>query len=65
VNRDERAGQRGRIPALLECYLDDIDKHRKDISWLAKTESLQESPENYQTNVKTRKCKCGRALQKG
>ena len=44
-----------KIPALYQRYLDDIEKHRKDISWLAKTETLQDSLDNYQAKLKTKK----------
>jgi DNA polymerase elongation subunit (family B) len=40
---------------LYHRYLDDLENHRKDITWLAKTETLQDSLESYQTKVKTKK----------
>ncbi len=48
-------GEREQIPALYERYLTNIEQHRKDISWLAKTETLQDSLENYQAKVKAKK----------
>jgi DNA polymerase elongation subunit (family B) len=48
-------GERENIPALYERYAADIDQHRKDISWLAKTESLQDSLDSYQAKVKAKK----------
>ncbi len=49
--KDDRA----KIPKLYERYLDDIDQHRKKISWLAKTETLQDSLETYQAKLKAKK----------
>ena len=49
--KDDRA----KIPKLYERYLDDIDQHRKEISWLAKTETLQDSLETYQAKLKAKK----------
>jgi DNA polymerase elongation subunit (family B) len=48
-------GEREKIPDLYQRYLDDLENHRKDITWLAKTETLQDSLESYQTKVKTKK----------
>jgi len=48
-------GAREKIPALYERYAADIEQHRRDISWLAKTESLQDSLDNYQAKVKAKK----------
>jgi DNA polymerase I len=48
-------GEREKIPNLYERYLDDLEHHRKDIVWLAKTEALQDSLESYQTKVKAKK----------
>ena len=42
-------------PALYQRYLDDIEQHRRDISWLMKTETLQDSLDSYQTKVKAKK----------
>jgi len=47
--------EREKIPQLLERYLDDIDQHRKEVSWLAKTETLQESLETYHAKLKAQK----------
>jgi DNA polymerase elongation subunit (family B) len=48
-------GEKEKIAALYQCYLDDIAHHRKDISWLAKTETLQDSLESYQAKVNAKK----------
>ena len=48
-------GEREKIPDLYQRYLDDLENHRKDITWLAKTETLQDSLEGYQTKVKTKR----------
>jgi DNA polymerase elongation subunit (family B) len=48
-------GEKEKIPALYERYQEDIAKHRKDISWLAKTETLQDSLDSYQAKVKAKK----------
>jgi DNA polymerase elongation subunit (family B) len=48
-------GEKEKIPALYQRYLDDIAHHRKDISWLFKTETLQDSLESYQAKVKAKK----------
>jgi DNA polymerase, archaea type len=48
-------GEKEKIPDLYARYADDIANHRKDISWLAKTETLQDSLENYQAKVKAKK----------
>ena len=48
-------GENEKIPALYQRYLDDIEQHRKDISWLAKTETLQDSLDNYHAKLKTKK----------
>ena len=48
-------GGREKVPDLYQRYLDDLENHRKDISWLAKAETLQDSLESYQTKVKTKK----------
>ena len=47
--------ERERIPDLYQRYLDDLEHHRKDITWLAKTETLQDSLESYQNKVKAKK----------
>jgi DNA polymerase elongation subunit (family B) len=44
-----------KIPPLYQRYLDDIEHHRRGISWLAKTESLQDSLDSYRTKVKAKK----------
>jgi hypothetical protein len=48
-------GQSRRVPDLYQRYLEDIEQHRKDIAWLAKTETLQDSLETYQAKVKAKK----------
>ena len=48
-------GEREKISDLYQRYLDDLENHRKDITWLAKTETLQDSLESYRAKVKTKK----------
>ena len=48
-------GEREKIPALYQRYQQDIEQHKKDISWLAKTETLQDSLDSYQAKVKAKK----------
>ena len=48
-------GEREKIRDLYQRYLDDLQNHRRDITWLAKTETLQDSLDNYQTKVKAKK----------
>jgi DNA polymerase elongation subunit (family B) len=48
-------GESEKIAELYGRYLDDIEKHRKDVSWLAKSETLQDSLDNYQAKVKVKK----------
>ncbi len=48
-------GQKEQVPALFTRYLEGIEKHRKDISWLMKTETLQDSLDGYRTKVKAKK----------
>jgi DNA polymerase, archaea type len=48
-------GEREKIPGLYERYIADIDGHDKNISWLAKTETLQDSLDSYQDKVKAKK----------
>jgi DNA polymerase, archaea type len=48
-------GEREKIPDLYQRYLYDLQNHRKDIIWLAKTETLQDSLESYQTKVNAKK----------
>jgi DNA polymerase elongation subunit (family B) len=47
--------QKEQIPALFNRYLEDIVKHRKDITWLMKTETLQESLDSYQAKIRAKK----------
>jgi DNA polymerase, archaea type len=48
-------GEREKIVDLHLRYLDDLENHRRDIAWLAKTETLQDSLQNYQAKVKAKK----------
>lgn len=48
-------GEKDGVPELYRRYLDDIENHRRDISWLMKTETLQDSLENYQAKIRTKK----------
>jgi DNA polymerase, archaea type len=48
-------GKQEDIPKLYERYLDNIEQHRKEISWLAKTETLQDSLDTYQAKLKAKK----------
>ncbi len=48
-------GEGEKIRDLYQRYLDDLQNHRRDITWLAKTETLQDSLDNYQTKVKAKK----------
>ncbi len=47
--------EREKIPEIYNRFVDDIDQHRRPISWLAKTETLQDSLETYQAKLKTKK----------
>ncbi|MDP2602840.1 MAG: DNA polymerase domain-containing protein [Deltaproteobacteria bacterium] len=47
--------EREKIAELYRRYLDDLENHRRDISWIAKTETLQDSLDNYQAKVKAKK----------
>lgn len=48
-------GEKGRISGLYAQYQRDIEQHTRDISWLAKTETLQDSLDSYQAKVKAKK----------
>jgi DNA polymerase elongation subunit (family B) len=48
-------GEKEKIPDLYAQYQRDIEQHKKAISWLAKTETLQDSLDNYQAKVKAKK----------
>jgi DNA polymerase I len=48
-------GEKEAILPLYHRYRDDIEQHRRDISWLAKTESLQDSLASYRMKVKVKK----------
>jgi len=47
--------ERNKIPELYRRYLDDLENHRKDVSWIAKTETLQDSLDSYEAKVKVKK----------
>jgi DNA polymerase, archaea type len=47
--------QKENIQQLYERYVDDIEQHRREISWLAKTETLQDSLDAYQAKLKAKK----------
>jgi len=48
-------GEKEKIPELYAQYQSDIEQHKRDISWLAKTETLQDSLDSYQAKVKAKK----------
>ncbi len=48
-------GESDKIDSLYVRYLDDLENHRIDISRLMKTETLQDSLDNYQMKVKSKK----------
>jgi DNA polymerase I len=48
-------GEREKISALYQRYLDDLENHRKDIAWLAKTETRQDSLQSCQAKVRAKK----------
>ncbi|HLC16405.1 MAG TPA: DNA polymerase domain-containing protein [Thermodesulfovibrionia bacterium] len=48
-------GRAHEIAGLYHQYMDDLENHRIDISWLAKKETLTESPENYAQKVRAKK----------
>ena len=48
-------GEKAKIPQLYAQFQSDIAGHQRDISWLAKTETLQDSLESYQAKVKAKK----------
>jgi len=47
-------GETEKVQDLYRRYLDGLEQHRKDITWLAKTETLQDSLASYQTKVKAK-----------
>ena len=47
--------EREKIRALYGRFAEDIERHRRNIVWLAKTETLQDSLETYQIKIKTKK----------
>ena len=48
-------GEREKIPALYQRYLEDLERHRLEISMLMKTETLQDSLETYQMKLREKK----------
>lgn len=48
-------GREDEVPGLLRHFRERIASHQMDISWLAKTETLTESPETYRQKVAARK----------
>lgn len=48
-------GADGDIPELYEEYLTRLRQHRFDIDWIAKTETLTETPESYREKVRKKK----------
>ncbi len=48
-------GEKEKIPALFQRYSEELERHRMDISLLMKTETLQDSLENYQIKVRAKK----------
>ena len=48
-------GEKAKIPELYDRYVEKIEQHGKDISWLMKTETLQDSLDSYQAKVKAKK----------
>jgi DNA polymerase elongation subunit (family B) len=48
-------GKGEEVPGLLEDYLIRLGRHEMDISWLAKTETLSESPDTYRQKVRSKK----------
>jgi len=48
-------GEGEAVQRLYQDYFDKLEQHRLDISWLAKTETLTDSPEGYQQKVQSRK----------
>jgi DNA polymerase elongation subunit (family B) len=47
--------EREKIPELYRHYFHDLENHRKDVSWIAKTETLQDSLDSYEAKVKAKK----------
>jgi DNA polymerase, archaea type len=47
--------ERQKIEPLYRRFAEDIEQHRRNIFWLAKTETLQDSLESYQVKIKTKK----------
>ena len=47
--------EREKIQPLYGRFAEDIERHRRNIFWLAKTETLQDSLESYQVKIKTKK----------
>jgi DNA polymerase, archaea type len=48
-------GEKERVSDLYQRYLDDLEHHRRDVTWLTKIETLQDSLESYQNKVRAKK----------
>lgn len=48
-------GEKEKIPQLYQRYLKDLEQHRMDIAMLMKTETLQDSLDNYQAKIRAKK----------
>jgi DNA polymerase elongation subunit (family B) len=48
-------GESEKVQMLYRRYLDDLENHRNEITWLVKTETLQDSLVSYQAKVKAKK----------
>jgi DNA polymerase, archaea type len=48
-------GEKEKVPALYQRYLEDLEHHRMDISMLMKTETLQDSLETYRAKIREKK----------
>ncbi len=48
-------GEKERVSDLYQRYLDDLEHHRRGVTWLTKIETLQDSLESYQNKVKAKK----------
>ena len=54
--------EREKIPELYDRFVDDIDQHRRPISWLVKTETLQDSLETYEAKLQSQEAQPRRSL---
>ena len=48
-------GEKEKVSDLYQRYLDDLEHHRRGVTWLTKIETLQDSLESYQNKVKAKK----------